>query len=295
MGVDQSETSVPAANAFARRLREAVTARGVSLRRLQQRLRDRGLDISVGALSQWQSGVRRPGGGASADIVRELEDLLGLEEDELAGLITPNRRVTADDNVPFAHLIGLDVNEVTDEGDFRQLSERAATLMTWVDEHGRIARNVLRNVWQVRVDGIPAVPTFITIEPEETGPPELRPLIGCELTDIVTDTEQRIIRMVLRSRAPMLRGDLLLTEWESVGHEYIDGAMSELQGFGAVRRMSQAGVLVFFHPELLPRRCWVTVQSGDEEQVMQLRLIDGCASHIEFDFGPGTIFIDWEW
>lgn len=295
MGVDQGDTSDAVASAFASRLREAVNARGISLRRLQQRLRDRNIDISVATLSQWQSGVRRPGGAGSVDAVRELEDLLGLDEDELAGLIAPSRRVTADDNVPFAYLIGLDVNEVTDEGAFRQLSERAATVMTWVDAQGRIARNVLRNIWQVRVDGIPAVPTFITIEPEETKPAELRPLIGCELTDIVSDMDQRIIRMVLRSRGPMLRGDLLLTEWESVGHEYIDDAMSEVQGFGAVRRVSQAGVLVFFDPEMLPARCWATVQSEGSERVIPLRLVDGCASHIEFDFGPGTILIDWEW
>lgn len=295
MGVDQGESSDVSASAFATRLREAVNARGISLRRLQQRLRDRNIDISVATLSQWQSGMRRPGGGGSLDAVRELEDLLGLDEDELTGLVAPSRRVTPDDNVPFAHLIGLDINEVTDEGAFRQLSERSATMMSWVDAGGRIARNALRNIWQVRVDGVPAVPTFITIEPEETGPAELRPVMNCELTDIVSDMDQRIIRMVLRSRAPMLRGDLLLTEWESVGHEYVDGAMSEVQGHGAVRRLSQSAVLVFFDPEMLPRRCWATVETEGSERVIPLRLVDGCASHIEFDFGPGTILIDWEW
>lgn len=295
MGEDQAGESDATASAFASRLRDAVNARGISLRRLQQRLRDRGIDISVATLSQWQSGVRRPGGGGSLDAVHELEDLLGLDDGDLSGLIAPSRRVTPDDNVPFAYLIGLDVNEVTDEGAFRQLSERSATAMTWVDAQGRIARNTLRNVWQVRIDGIPAVPTFITIEPEETRPPELRPLIGCELTDIVSDMDQRIIRMVLRSRGPMLRGDLLLTEWETADHEYVDGAMSEVQGYGAVRRISQAGVLIHFDPEMLPTRCWATIQSEGSERVVPLRLVDGCASHIEFDFGPGTILIDWEW
>lgn len=294
MGIEQQDADAQPRTAFARTLREAVQRRRVPLRKLQERLRDRGHDVSVATLSQWQSGVRTPGPG-SLDIVHELESLLALDEDALALALPRNRRLTPDANVPFAELIGLEVNEVTDEGAERQLTEVTGTLMSFVDDQGRIVRNVLRNIWQVRVDGVPAVPTFITIEPGEVAAPRLRPLIGCELADIVNDMDQRIIRMVLSSTAPMHRGDMLLTEWESYDHRYSTYAMSETQGYGAVRREAQAGMLVYFHPDMLPRRCWAVVQSDGPERVIQVPLVGNCASHIELDFGPGTILLEWEW
>ncbi|MFJ4223405.1 hypothetical protein [Microbacterium sp. NPDC089695] len=293
-GQDDPLTGMPSQE-FADELRAAVRRRGVSLRVLQQRLRDRGVDVSVAALSQWQSGARRPAWETSADIVRELEDLLGIDEGHLARTLVPARRVAADRNLPFASFMGLELNEITDESAPRALSERSSTLMSTVDAEGRLIRNHVRNLWQAREEGAQEVAVYITIEPGEVATPEVRGVVGCELVDVLVDEEQRVIRPIVRLDAPLRRGQVALAEWESFDHRYADDVVSGEQMLVAVRHEVEVGVFVYFDPALLPRRCWATVAEGDRERAFPVPLIGTCASHVEFDFGPGSIRIDWEW
>ncbi|WP_050723608.1 hypothetical protein [Microbacterium sp. GCS4] len=280
---------------FADALRDAVRRRGVSLRSLQQRLRHRGHEVSVATLSLWQSGARRPGTDASADVVRELEELLGLKEAALAGLLTRRRRVPEDRNVPFASFVGLGHNEVTDEGASRELSERSAMMISYIDASGQLTRNVLRNAWQARIDGAQEVAAFTTIEPAEVAAPVLRGLIGCELVDIVVDWQQRLVRPTVRLHSPLQRGEIAMTEWETTDHRYEPGATSTVQGLVAVRPEVEVGVFIYFDPEFLPRRCVVTVQEDGPERSFTVPLVGNSASHVEFDFGPGSIVLEWEW
>ncbi|WP_152642465.1 helix-turn-helix domain-containing protein [Microbacterium sp. SA39] len=281
--------------AFAEALRAGMQRRGLSLRSLQRRLRDRGHEVSVATLSLWQSGGRKPSAETAFDVVREIESLLDLHEDALTGTLTRNRRVAQDRNVPFADFVGLEHNEVTDESGARQLSERSATIISHVDADGRLVRNVIRNVWQARVDGAREVAVFLTIEPEEVSPPVVRGVLGCDLVDIVDDMEQRIIRPTLRLHAPLDRGDLVLTEWESVDHKYAHEAASFIQGLVAVRPEAEVGVFVYFDPAYLPRRCTATVETDGGQRVFPVKVVANSASHVEFDFGPGMITIEWEW
>lgn len=282
-------------SAFAQALREALARRGMSLRTLRGRLRDRGHAVSIASLSLWQSGARRPSTDSSADIVCELENLLGLDDDELVGKLRPHRRVPPDRNVSFASFVGLEHNTVTDESSARQLSERSSTLMSYVDASGRVTRNVARNVWQARVDGAQEVAAFLTVEPEEVAAPQVRGVIGCELSDVVTDMQQRVMRITVRLNAPLLKGDMALTEWESFDHRYEPDAVSDFQGLVAVRPEAEVGMFVYFDPRHLPRRCLVSVETEDTHRVFPASPTGGCVSHIEYDFGPGMIAVEWEW
>lgn len=76
---------------FADALRVAIQVRGLSLERLQHRLRMRGAPISVTALSYWQSGRRRPERPESLTALAHLEDVLGLPETALSRLLGPPR------------------------------------------------------------------------------------------------------------------------------------------------------------------------------------------------------------
>ncbi|SDG45983.1 hypothetical protein SAMN05216553_108174 [Lentzea fradiae] len=76
---------------FAEALRVAIQVRGLSLERLQHRLRTRGTPISVTALSYWQSGRRRPERPESLAALACLEDVLGLPEAALSRLLGPPR------------------------------------------------------------------------------------------------------------------------------------------------------------------------------------------------------------
>ncbi|SER44126.1 hypothetical protein SAMN05216188_111180 [Lentzea xinjiangensis] len=76
---------------FADALRVAIRVRGLSLERLQHRLRVRGAPISVTALSYWQSGRRRPERPESLMALAHLEDVLGLRRTALSRLLGPPR------------------------------------------------------------------------------------------------------------------------------------------------------------------------------------------------------------
>src|SRR5689334_6383925 len=76
---------------FADALRVAIQLRGLSLERLQHRLRMRGAPISVTALSYWQSGRRRPERPESMMALAHREDVLGLQENALSRLLGPPR------------------------------------------------------------------------------------------------------------------------------------------------------------------------------------------------------------
>ncbi|MFD5828888.1 helix-turn-helix domain-containing protein [Lentzea sp. NPDC060358] len=76
---------------FADALRVAIQVRGLSLERLQHRLKVRGAPISVTALSYWQSGRRRPERPESMRALAHLEDVLGLPEAALSRLLGPPR------------------------------------------------------------------------------------------------------------------------------------------------------------------------------------------------------------
>ncbi|MGI5506109.1 hypothetical protein [Lentzea sp. CA-135723] len=76
---------------FADALRVAIQVRGLSLERLQHRLKVRGAPISVTALSYWQSGRRRPERPESLMALTHLEDVLGLPESALSRLLGPPR------------------------------------------------------------------------------------------------------------------------------------------------------------------------------------------------------------
>lgn len=72
---------------FATELRAAIRASGLGLDRIQDRLRRRGIPISVTALSYWQSGKRQPVRARSISAIHALEEILGRPRGSLVGLI----------------------------------------------------------------------------------------------------------------------------------------------------------------------------------------------------------------
>ncbi|WP_425426110.1 hypothetical protein [Thermocrispum agreste] len=76
---------------FSRELRAAIKASGLGLDRIQVRLRNRGIPISVTALSYWQSGKRQPERARSISAVRALEEILGRPAGSLVRLLEPPR------------------------------------------------------------------------------------------------------------------------------------------------------------------------------------------------------------
>lgn len=76
---------------FAVELRAAIKASGLGLDRIQQRLRRRGIPVSVTALSYWQSGKRQPERARSISAIHALEEILQRPPGSLVRLLQPPR------------------------------------------------------------------------------------------------------------------------------------------------------------------------------------------------------------
>ncbi|MFI1352034.1 hypothetical protein ACH4TV_00380 [Streptomyces sp. NPDC020898] len=68
-------------------LRAAITARGLSLQRVQHHLSRYGVKVGVTSLSYWQQGARRPQRPESLRAVRALEEILELPDESLIRLL----------------------------------------------------------------------------------------------------------------------------------------------------------------------------------------------------------------
>lgn len=88
-GTDRTEGAK--GTAFSTALRDAISTSGLGLDRVQARLLDRGIAVSVTALSYWQTGKRQPERASSIAAVRALEDILAVPTGSLLALLPPPR------------------------------------------------------------------------------------------------------------------------------------------------------------------------------------------------------------
>ena len=76
---------------FDHALHTAMQLRGLGLERVQRRLRDEGVELSLATLSYWRRGRSRPESARSLIAVRMIEQVLGLPADSLVTLIGPRK------------------------------------------------------------------------------------------------------------------------------------------------------------------------------------------------------------
>ncbi|WP_262414467.1 hypothetical protein [Streptomyces sp. ST1015] len=78
---------------FHEELRAAIAASGLSLDRIHERLRLRGVPVSAATLSSWQSGRHQPERRRSLSALAVLEDVLSLPPASLSARLAPPGRV----------------------------------------------------------------------------------------------------------------------------------------------------------------------------------------------------------
>ncbi|GAA3548966.1 hypothetical protein GCM10022222_35720 [Amycolatopsis ultiminotia] len=300
------EPAEGARTAFANALREAIATSGLSLDRIQARLRARGAAVSVTALSYWQSGKRQPERAGSLSAVRLLEEILEVPAGALLGLLPPPRprgasrrdrageepltfareilqpmldRVGAPDALEQQHqlkLVGLhDRCEIAEDGGQQTVTSRA--------------------VFQAGADGQDRW-LLVYAQGDEAAAPELHPVRNCRTGRAEVDDQHGLLVAELLFEHTLARGETHLIEYTLVnaGPPYPRCRATHYREF---RRSVREYLLeVRFASEAVPARCWQYSRTPEGATTRRrLRLDSGHGVHaIALDFGPGIFGIGWE-
>ncbi|WP_199435069.1 hypothetical protein [Qaidamihabitans albus] len=280
MLTEQDTDGEPGGTAFSVALRNAISASGLSLDRIQARLQARGVSVSVTALSYWQSGKRQPERQSSISAVRALEEILDLVAGSLLGLLPPprprgsssRRRRDAAEPGPLNErltLVGLhDRCDVTADGRQRRVTARAVFQAT-ADGQDR---------WLLAYPGLPA----------------LRALRNCTVGRVEPDSAHGVTVAELLFDRPIDRGETHLVEYSFTGSGPPCAANTHFREFG--RPVREYLLEVRFEGGDVPFRCWqyAREEAGGTAASRELRLDNASGVHaVALDFGPGVFGIGW--
>lgn len=293
------------ADSFDRTLRTAIKARGLSLERLHMRLAERGIQVSMASLSNWQRGRCRPERSQSLRAVRALEEILELTPYSLAALLGPRRprgrwvrqapgglsyRDICEVHTSVDRLLGEIENPV--DGQLRWLS-CSETVSVGAGRDERSVRT--QAVFQARTDGVDRHVAVYYCEHEML--PDIRRTSYCRLGRVRTAPETGVTAAELLFEHPLRSGDTYMVEYE-FGYS---GEAPEANFYQRWFRYPAHTYLlrVQFEPAALPTRChrtWQPNLSTPCADVQDLRLSGWHTVHVaDLEVRPGVHGIRWEW
>ena len=295
------------ADAFPTALRAAIQASGLSLDRIQYRLRSRGVSVSVTALSYWQSGRRRPERAESLAALGHLESVLGVAPGSLMALLGPPRprgRANRDSNrLPIESLWTNreQVSSLLKRIDFT--SEAALTRISQQDvmelaaDRGEKSINV-RQVLRAERDG--AERTILVYDLERPGRPfpDITAGQSCKIGRMAYDDAAGIVAAEIVLDQPLHRGETVILEYALVhpGPPYSRGDDSYCRKFTTPVR--EFVLELRFDPRMPPRYCEQYTTDPDNQITSRRRVEVNAEGHghaVALDFGPGIFCVRWEW
>jgi hypothetical protein len=302
------EVDALAGDAFPVALRAAIRASGLSLDRIQYRLRARGLTISVTALSYWQSGRRRPERPESMSALKHLEEVLGVESGSLTALLGPPRPRGRAQRTPAAIPIEALWDNKASLGPLLQRMDLASdTSLTRISQHDRVEiaedrgeRSVrVRQVLRAEHDGADRWISVYDVAKPGNPLPRIVPVQSCSLGRVAKDPGAGLIVTELLFDRPLSRGETVIMEYEvaSAGPPYPRSDDSFCRKFRLPVR--DYVVEMRFDPADPPAYCHqVTTPAEDTESSTRREMvIDGAGrTHaVVLGFGPGTFGVEWSW
>ncbi|WP_410645275.1 hypothetical protein [Amycolatopsis sp. lyj-346] len=293
---------------FAIRLRAAIATSGLSLDRIQARLRARGVVVSVTALSYWQSGKRQPERQSSLSAVRTLEEILDVPAGSLLGLLPPPRprggaakRQAGGEPMSFPREVLQPLLEKV--GAPHALDRRQPLKMVGLHDLCEIAADggqravTARAVFQAVADGQDRWLLVYSQDDPAAGVPELHAVRNCRAGRAETDEAHGLLVTELLFDQPINRGETHLIEYTltNSGPPYPECRNTHYREF---RRPVREYLLeVRFAPGTAPGRCWQYSRNGATGTLARRPLkLDGAdgVHAVAFDFGPGVFGIDWD-
>jgi hypothetical protein len=279
-------------------LRAAIRARGLSLDRLREHLRARGVTVTTATLSYWQSGRSRPERRDSVRGLRQLEAVLELPPGSLVALLGPPRvRRSAPAGIsrfwPDGRLVDAAVSDVDTRWDERltRLSQHdVVTVGPDRDEREFHSRQVLR----AEADGPDRWVVILHLDEHDRPLPELRGLRGCRMGRSVHRPEDGLLVVELLFARPLARGETVLTEHTLVNRAPCPLATNYERKFRLPVR--EYVLEIRFSPEAVPAVCRrYAEQDGKPGEYSDAVPESGAVHGVALNFGPGRYGFDWDW
>jgi len=305
--VPEELAEVLAAGPFHAALRVAIEARGLTLERLQHRLAQRGIRVSVTSLSYWQHGRTQPERPDSLRAVGVLEEVLGVPAGSLVALLGPRRprgprslRGVFPERPEEVMGIGAPLSELFDQlpGSRQHLFDLVSQHETvLLDAQGRLARLTSRTIAEARVDGVDRYVAVYQGDPGcDVARVEVDALRDCEVGRVLRDPDTEVVVAELLFGAELAAGETHLFEFG-----FVDGTahLTTEHGHGFRCRVDQFVLQARFHPAALPIRCYGYAQARLDEpqrQMGDLRLSAHHAAHLVVaGITAGGVGIGWVW
>jgi transcriptional regulator with XRE-family HTH domain len=296
-----------AADAFPTALRTAIQASGLSLDRIQYRLRARGVSVSVTALSYWQSGRRRPERAESLAALGHLESVLGVAPGSLIALLGPPRprgRVQRESSRLPIEALWHEREPVSKL--LKRIDFATETALTKLSQHDRMDIAVDRGEKQISVrqvlraerDGVDRTVMIYDLERKGRPFPEIVSVQSCQIGRVARDEAAGLIAAEILLDAPLARGETAIIEYalNHPGPPYSRGDDSYCRKFTTPVR--EFVLEVRFDPRALPAYCELYTVDPEEQTTTRRKVEvtpNGQAHAVALDFGPGTFCVRWDW
>lgn len=290
---------------FDEALRAAVAASGLSLDRIQDRLKRRGSRISVATLSSWQSGRYRPERPSSLLVLAALEEVLGVPPEALSALIGPprprgRRLTTTNDDRGLAAFGATDMKSELGEVDTRwdeALTRLSTHCRLELDQRGRERGMHSRLLLRAEVDG---PDRWITgFQREDPGPPaKVKVEPPHRLGKVVENAETGLVLAEVMFDRPLRRGDIVIVEYT---HENrTPRPYSTVMETTLHVPVREYVLEVRFDPTALPKSCHsFRTAEPDADARPQERLLKpdaiGSVLAVALSAGPCRLGIRWDW
>ncbi|MFB7464276.1 hypothetical protein ACFCZ1_12380 [Streptomyces sp. NPDC056224] len=291
---------------FEAALDAALRASGLSLERVQHRLAERGVEISVTTLSYWRRGRSRPERPQSRQAVRLLEELLGVPSDGLVSLLGPRRprgrwvnrgaEVLETERLwrEFVSLPELLAElDSTDDGLLRVAAHDGYEL----DARGAGARLTTRLTLKATRERVDRCVVVLRGEDPDRALPEFVDVHNARLGRLRSDRSVPLMVAELFLDRTLSEGETTLVEYTVRFPEGGRRAQECGRGFHAAALLYTLEVT--FHPDAVPVRCrrWFSAAATWEPVSTEPVWISAAGrAHAVFE-NPGSGFraLRWEW
>jgi len=297
---------------FEEALRAAVAASGLSLDRIQDRLKRRGSRISVATLSFWQSGRYRPERPSSLLVLAELEEILGVPPESLSALLGPprprGRQTVATDSrgLEASSDLGLaDMTSALHEVDTRwdeALTRLSTHCRLELDGRGRERRMYTRRLLRAEADGPDRWITCYQITDFQRdglgAPPELWVEPPHRVGKVIESPDTGSLVAEILFDRPLRRGEIVVLEYT---HEpRTPSTYSTVMETVLHAPVREYLMEVRFDPSALPASCYyfrtteLDLEARPQERLLRPDAI-GSVLAVALSAGPCRLGIRWDW